>query len=167
VRHHPVVAAFDLLVAPVRQIRPMVVGGFAQLGTNNVIPPWPVFVLLGLGALLLLAATPMPCLRRASSRGLLVLALLGAIFGISLAEFLVWTPPGSHTVGGLQSRYYLPLLPAAFLLLPAVSPIPQRVRQKMLLLGLVMFVPAAMWTPWVVAHRFYAEGLIGALRIAW
>jgi uncharacterized membrane protein len=165
--HHPATVVFDLLTAPLRQVRPLVVGGFASLGTNNVIAPWPVFVLLGLGALLLLAVTPMLCLRRGVSRGLLVVALVGAVFGVSLAEFLVWTPAASHVVGGLQSRYYLPLLFPCFLLLPAQSLVSRCMRDRLLLVALLMIVPAVLWTPWVAAHRFYGEGLLSALRVAW
>lgn len=40
------------------------------------------------------------------------------IGGISLSQYLAWTPPGATTVDGIQGRYFLPLLP---MLLAAVG----------------------------------------------
>ncbi len=72
---------------------------------------------------------------------------------IALALYVQWTPVGMPWIGGLQGRYFLPLLPAASLALPRCG--------KLRLRALLCLVPAAaavtdvFWLPHVV-DAFYA-----------
>lgn len=67
-----------------------------------------------LAALLLVATSTLPPL----TRGVALAIVLATVGGISLSQYLVWTPPGAMTVDGMQGRYFLPQLP---MLLAAVG----------------------------------------------
>jgi hypothetical protein len=48
-------------------------------------------------------------------------AILLSVIAIGLALYVDWTPVGMPWIGGLQGRYFLPLLPALALCLPRLS----------------------------------------------
>ena len=106
---------------------------------------------------------PREPLRRGRSKVVLGLVLLVIVAGISLAEYVIWTPVGVAQVGGLQSRYYLPLLPFVVLLLPQASARSaggEAGWKKTMLLGSAMaLVCIVLAMPWVLANRVYGIGL--------
>jgi hypothetical protein len=56
-------------------------------------------------------------------RGLILLAFLAGVVLIGAANYVYWTPPGESQVGGIQPRYFVPLL----VLLPvAIGALPWR-----------------------------------------
>ena len=172
VLHHPLRAAGFLLrgttiVAPVLGVTALEV-----LGTNDVFAPGFVYVLLAIGAALILWLVPRVQLTQSRARGLLLAMLLGTVLLMSLSEYLIWTPVQAPVVLGLQARYYLPLLPFALLLpfwtgsaLPHwLNPAPL-LRGRLLLAGTAFFLVAVMATPWIAARRFYNLGPLAAVRL--
>jgi uncharacterized membrane protein len=104
----------------------------------------------------------------------LLFILLTIVVAISLAEYIIWTPLAAKRIEGLQFRYYLPLIPFAFLLLPGNFQASsgkriragKTLRKKAVLWSTAALLIAVLYTPWVVAHRYYNLGLSAALGLA-
>jgi len=66
--------------------------------------------------------------RLVSSRVLVVeaLAVLGAVGGVALVQYMTWTAVGSQVIDGIQGRYFLP--PALVLAILLEHPSPTSVR---------------------------------------
>jgi len=178
-RAHPVEGVRNLLGGTAREIPQLVVRGMETLGGNDVFAPIPIYALLFFSLLGLGLLSPIDGLKTWRSRGLLLFALVATIAGLSFAEYIIWNSPGSHRVNGLQSRYYLPLVPLAFFLFSRHGrrqnkgtpdgqvEISWRKRQEMLLLTSgSAFIVAVLYTPWIAAHSFYKLGLAHALYLA-
>ena len=141
--------------------------GLYVMGWNDLLAPRFLSIALGVCLLtLLLLGKPCP-LRTWRGRWLLAWAALAPLLGISAAEYLIWTPPGLHTVYGVQPRYWLPVMPLGLLLLQGrlTLPIPGPWRSRILLFAAASFVAIACTLPWIAAHAFYREGLLAVLRL--
>lgn len=177
-RSHPIAGALNLLEGTVREVPQLIVRSVEILGANDVFAPAAIYALLfisvaGIGLL--------GCIKGLSSRRSkvsLVLALVAVIAGISLAEYIIWNSPGSHRVEGLQSRYYLPIVPLVFFLfsrewqekdnvagMRAIA-LGARRKESLLVAAGLIFVAAVLYTPWIAAHSFYKLGLGEAAHLA-
>ena len=143
-----------------------VLKGLAWLGTNDAAPPLPAYglFLAAIAAILLLSAGG--CLHTRRARLTLIGAAVASAAAMSLAEYLIWTAPGAGEVAGLQSRYYLPLLMLLSLGLPAapILRLQSAVHRRVLSAGYVVFLGCITMLPVLAAHRFYASGLLSALK---
>ena len=163
---HPAYAALVVARSTVFGSSFTLLKGLASLGTNDAAPPLAEYGLLVAAIVAILLLSPGGCLRTPRARLLLLTAIVGAAAAMSLAEYLIWSPPGSAQVLGLQSRYYLPLLlllalalPARPLLRPAAG-----VRTAALAAGYCVFLACVLTVPLLAAHRFYNVGLLPALK---
>ena len=142
--------------------------GLYVIGGNDLLPHHgAAFALTILLALMLLFAPACPP-RRPLARALLAVCIAGPLLGVSLAEYVIWTPPGLFTVYGVQPRYWLPLLPLVTMLLQGQIPvrrIPERVRQNLLLTTTAALVLIACSLPWFAAHAFYRSGAVQVLSL--
>ncbi|HET7712061.1 MAG TPA: DUF2142 domain-containing protein [Thermoanaerobaculia bacterium] len=86
-----------------------------RLGLMNVKIPFGIRILLG--ALLLLAALAAAPPLSLAQRLLFATIIVVTIGGISLSQYLVWTPVCSDTIEGMQGRYFLPIVPLILALL--------------------------------------------------
>ncbi len=172
VLHQPLHASFNLARGTMAVVPVLAGMGLEVLGSNDVFAPAFLYVLLALGFVSVLWLAPRLQGMRDRTRGLLLAMLLGTVLLLSLSEYLIWTPVGAPVVNGLQSRYYLPLLPFT-LMLPTwrrtsqarwPNPAP-RLRARLLLAGTALFLFAAMATPWIAARRFYNLDLVAATRL--
>ncbi len=172
VLHQPLRAAVFLLRGTAAVTPILAVMGLEVLGGNDVFAPKFVYGLLALGVVLVLWLAPrLPTIQN-RARALLFGSLLGTVLLMSLSEYLIWTPVGVPAVRGLQSRYYLPLLPFTLLLpvwkelhLPRWLKVAPRLRGRLLLAGTAVFLLAVLITPWVAARRFYNLDLVAATRL--
>jgi uncharacterized membrane protein len=137
--------------------------GLYVLGWNDLLAPAWLSVGLGLALLWLLVTAPAFPLRRWGSRLLLTAAVVVPLLGISLAEYIIWTPPGFWTVYGIQPRYWLPMLPLAILLVKSRTTGTPRPRCLMAAAGVVAAIACTL--PWVAAMAFYRGGLGAVLRL--
>lgn len=181
---HPLQAALNIVLGSAFQIPLMALGGFEILGLLDILAPAAIYALLAAGFFVILRLAPPSGLHSARARGALVAALAATCAAISLVEYLIFTPPGLATVGGLQARYYLPLLALAFLLRrsSAAGPLRTKTRNdpadkpqtepsaepsaspRLLLLAAALFLAAVLYTPAVAAHGFYNLSLPAALQ---
>lgn len=166
--HHPALATWRVVAGTAREVPGLAVKGTEVLGVVDVFPPAWIYALLVAGLAGVLFSAPHPSLTNRRARLLLAVLLAGVIAAISFAEYLIWNVPRSSRVLGLQSRYFLPLLPFAFLLLPPARQAQppgrrQSWREHLLLVSMSIFLVAVLATPWVAALRFYNLGL----RQAW
>jgi uncharacterized membrane protein len=121
--------------------------------------------LLALAIVVLLLCAPACPPRSLRGRLLLTLAVAGPLLGISLAEYVIWTPPGFHTVYGIQPRYWLPILPLTTLLLQGRFARYIPARTALLPIATAILVLIACTLPWMVAHAFYRESVAQVLRL--
>jgi uncharacterized membrane protein len=165
--HGSVIVAFSTL----RQVPPLVLTRFDLLGTNNVLPSNAIRILLLAVTLGILFLAPQVSLRRPQSYALLAVLLLAIVAGISLAEYVMWTPPASNQIEGLQARYYLPLVPATLLAVAGLGQsgtkkLPDNQRERWLLVATAVLILIVGYTPWLAEHRFYAASLPETLHAA-
>jgi len=169
---HPLEGA-EIMVRSVLLLVPKVaLTGMARLGANDVVPPLAMYALLLLSFFGVVAFAPWQGLKSWYSRWTLLLSIGAVAVGISLAEYIIWTPVHSGSVKGVQFRYYLPLFPLLFLLLSAPLQLrmelagwpSRRVREICLLAAVTVFSMVVLATPWTVAERFYHLSVGAALR---
>jgi uncharacterized membrane protein len=113
----------------------------------------------------ILLATRRTVLQTRRATLLLAVAILGIVFALSLAEYLIWTPVGARAVEGLQNRYYLPLVPFA-LLLTLPGAVRGRWRERLWqyrYAAVAIFLATDFILPFVLAHRYYGTGLLAFL----
>jgi uncharacterized membrane protein len=117
-RAHPVRGGINLMEGTILALPAAALKGLALLGTLDVAPPKAVYAVLLLGVAGVGWFAPKEGLNSWRARGVLLFILLTIVVAISLAEYIIWTPLAAKRIEGLQFRYYLPLIPFAFLLLP-------------------------------------------------
>lgn len=82
---------------------------------------------------------------RLSDRLVFLLTSLGVSGLLSLSLFLIWTPPGSAAIEGLQGRYFIPIIP---LLIPLVSTrkisLNVHLRRPKVLFGLALLISCSL-----------------------
>lgn len=166
---HPAAGLLHLSVATFGPLPKLMLKGVALLGVNDVYFPSELFglMLLGIGGIAL--AAPWDGLRRSRATLVLILAVAATVLGVSLADYIVWTPVGARAVSGIQSRYFVPLYPLVWLALRGwiVMLRPASFRgwgRKVLPIATGLLVVAVLATPWVAARRFYDSDLVAALR---
>jgi len=176
---HPLAAAGSILRGTGEAAVDFVQRGLYVVGWNDLLPHHGAAAVLAvcLSAVVLCAPLPASPVRTWLGRGLLLAAIAGPLLGISLAEYIIWTPPGGPTVFGIQPRYWLPVCPLAMLLLQACVRVPLRRRYPAFARGelpaqrgvgmtaLVVLVSVACTLPWMVSHAFYREGVLQVLRL--
>ena len=108
-------------------------------------------------------------IRTWAGRGLIAVAVGGSLVGITLAEYVIWTPPGGHVVDGVQPRYWLPVMPLGMLLirglLDGAGWRPGRGRDWVVAWAAGVLGVIACTLPWMVAEAFYGEGVAQVLRL--
>ncbi len=167
VLHQPLRAAAFLLWGTVAVTPVLAVMGLEILGGNDAFAPSFIYGMLALGFIAVLWLAPrMPRVQH-RARGLLFAMLLGTVLLISLSEYIIWSPVGGPAVRGLQSRYYLPLLPFTLMLPVRIGTrkMAPRLRGRLLLAGTALSVLAVMATPSIAARRFYNLNLVAATRL--
>jgi uncharacterized membrane protein len=171
-RAHPVSA----LAALVRGTRlagwDFVHRGLYVVGWNDLLPHHGAAAVLGVCLLVFAWRAPGVRLRSRGGVVLLTVAVVGTLVGLSVAEYLIWTPPGMNRVFGLQPRYWLPVLPAGMLLVTGVRPRWMRSsdveRRDWVLIGAAGVLCLMGCTlPWMEAHAFYRMGLAPVVRLNW
>jgi hypothetical protein len=116
------------------------------------------FLALGLVAALLGTPGPAPQGWRGWDAGVGWLVLFAGFIGMELSLYLSWTLAGLDRIEGVQSRYYLPLLPFLILLLPRV-PVPARLPRGVFVLpAVVMAVVNVYALPAFIFHLFRMPG---------
>jgi uncharacterized membrane protein len=139
------------------------------VGLNDLLPHHGAAAVLTICLLVVVAASRGPVLESWRGRALLAVCVSAPLLGVSLAEYLIWTPPGWATVYGVMPRYWLAAMPLGILLLQSFLPrrehwvtvIP---RQSVMLAGAVMAMMACT-LPWMISHAFYREGVWHVLRL--
>ncbi len=128
--------------------------GLYVVGWNDLLAPRWMAVMVGVCIAAVIAAGRGSPMRGWRGKGLLALCVAAPLLGVSLAEYVIWTPPGFYTVYGVQPRYWLPVMPLALLMVSG--------RRRGGWLGAVGgagLAVTACTLPWVVARVFYGEGL--------
>ncbi len=158
-RHHPFAATAHLLTGTGQAASDFFHRGLYVIGWNDLLPPHLLTILLVIALLTLLLATPTIPLRSVT-RTLLLAATAAPLLGISLAEYLIWTPPGHPTVYGIQPRYWLPLMPLATMLWPIKIP----PRPWLLIPATTLLAAVACTLPWFAARAFYQASVLQVLH---
>ncbi len=165
-RAHPGAAVSVILSETLRFSKAALSGGYL-MGTNDVSEPFLLKLLSSAALLALLVLAQDYSLRFARSRAAALLCLLGIAVGLTVAEYVVWTAPGSRTVSGLQPRYDLPLLPFIFCLGIWLSARWSRANSAAWsLVALLLVLLPSLAIPWVAAHQMHGTGVLEALHHA-
>jgi uncharacterized membrane protein len=88
------------------------------------------------------------------------LAALSVLLAVCLASYVLWTPPGSIEVHGIQGRYLLPVLAIFAFVAPPLSRFhgPSRVFVRVLTVG--FFLLSAFWTVRIVDHFYFPRSKV-------
>ena len=166
-RAHPFSAAWALLHGTGTAAVDFVRRGLYVVGWNDLLAPRGLAITLGVCLLVIVLSAPCRPVRTWRGRVLLAVCVIAPLLGISLAEYIIWTPPGFHTVYGIQPRYWLPLMPfAAFLLRGVPRPASASAPRTFLLLGATGILAIVACTlPRVAAHAFYQDSVIHVLLL--
>jgi uncharacterized membrane protein len=165
-RGHPIASTIAVLRGTGQVAGDFAWRGLYVIGWNDLVAPRLLWGAAAVGFAGILLFGPGFPLRNWRSYALLTLTILAAVFGISLAEYIIWTPPGLWTVYGVQPRYWLPLLPLVAMLLQGRMPLPAALPRGWLLVGATAMLAAAACTlPWMAAHAFYREDVGAVLRL--
>ena len=171
-REHAVLGAWYVAKGTGAAAVDLVRRGLYVVGWNDLLAPAGLRVAVGACWLALLLFAPSWPLRTWRGRGLLAVATLAPLLGISFAEYIIWTPPGGSVVYGVQPRYWLPVLPLLGMLVQegmrpvrrALEQMAGGARRGVLLGALGGLAVLACTLPWVVAHAFYLESVGRVLR---
>ncbi len=188
---HPFAAGAALLRGTVEAGWDFFERGTYVVGWNDLLPHHGAAAVLGACMAAMVLFGPACPVRTWKGWALLGVGVAAPLLGISLAEYVIWTPPGFYTVYGVQPRYWLPLLPLAMMLVQGRvnwrcdptgrftaiprsrslrddnkrTEAPGRFSHFALVgAGVVMFAMAAT-LPWMAAEAFYRSGVVADLRI--
>jgi len=155
---HPLAAAVAVLRGTAYAGYDFLHRGLYVIGLNDLLPHHGAAAVLTICLLLIIFLAPGPVVESWRGRTLLAVCVCAPLLGVSLAEYLIWTPPGGATVFGVMPRYWLAAMPLGILLLQTCVPWRAAMpRQTVMLAGVVMALVACT-LPWMVAHAFYREG---------
>jgi hypothetical protein len=138
------------------------------VGWNDLLPHHGAELVLSACLLMVALYAPGVGVRSWRARTLMLIAVVAPLVAISVAEYVIWTPPGLATVYGVQPRYWLPVLPAMMLLVTGWRAPWGRSGQRrewFLMAAAIVLVCVACTLPWMAARAFYRAGLIEAVRI--
>jgi uncharacterized membrane protein len=166
---HPLAAALALIRGTAFAGYDFFHRGVYVVGLNDLLPHHGAAAVLTICLLLVVLASRGPVLESWRGRALLAVCVAAPLLGVSLAEYLIWTPPGWVTVYGVMPRYWLAALPLGMLLLQSFLPRREHwlalvPRQTVIIAGVVMVLMACT-LPWMVSHAFYREGVWHVLRL--
>jgi uncharacterized membrane protein len=161
-REHPVAAALALLRGTAYAAYDFFHRGVYVVGLNDLLPHHGAAAVLSVCLLLIVVAARGPVVKSWRGRVLLAVCVAAPLLGVSLAEYIIWTPPGWMTVYGVMPRYWFAAMPLGILLLQSCLPRREHwlavlPRQTVMVAGVVMALMACT-LPWIVAHAFYREG---------
>jgi hypothetical protein len=168
VREHPLNAALALGRGTAEAAWDFVHRGLYVVGWNDLLPHHGAALVLSACLLAIALCAPGVGVRSWRARMLIVLAVVLPLLAISVAEYVIWTPPGLATVYGVQPRYWLPVLPAMMLLAASWrDPRGERGqwRNALLMAAAMVLAGVACTLPWMAARAFYRAGLMEAVRI--
>jgi hypothetical protein len=137
--------------------------GLYVIGWNDRLPHHGAAFVLTLCMATILLFTPYFPLRW-PARTLLAVTVAAPLVGISVAEYVIWTPPGMTTAFGIQARYWLPLVPLASMLVASIPLGRIRSRRGPLIAATAVLAAIAATLPWMAAHAFYRDSLGHVLR---
>jgi uncharacterized membrane protein len=86
-----------------------------------------------------------------------VAALVGTLLTICAALYMSWSDVGAPTVGGLQGRYFLVILPLIAWLVPAYGPRLTRMLNPLWFVVTVFPLLSFGVVPWVIMDRYYGS----------
>lgn len=166
---HPFAAALAVMRGTAYAAYDFLHRGVYVVGLNDLLPHHGAAAVLSLCLLAIVFAASGPMVVSWRGRIMLAMSVLGPLLGVSLAEYIIWTPPGFFTVYGVMPRYWFAALPLGFLLLQSLIPRRDRwlaviPRRTVMVAGVVMMLMACT-LPWMVAHAFYHEGVLHVLRL--
>ena len=167
-REHPVHAMLAVGRGTADAAWDFVHRGLYVVGWNDLLPHHGAALVLSVCLLVIVLCAPGVGVRSRGARTLMGLAVVVPLVAISVAEYVIWTPPGLATVYGVQPRYWLPVLPAMMLLATSWrSPhaANARWRKASLIAAAMVLACVACTLPWMAARAFYRVGLLEAVRI--
>ncbi len=167
---HDPVAAVRILIFGTLKLGPnLAVKGLEALGEGDAFPPGYVYALLALGLAGMAGFSGHVRLRSRLAQGLVVGMIVATMALLTAAMYLTWTAYHLDHIEGLQSRYYFPLLPFAFLLLPRLDLAARLGRPewsgRLLTASVAIFVLTVLTTPVVAARRFENSSVPAAIAI--
>jgi uncharacterized membrane protein len=167
VRSHPFEAARAVMNGTVYAAEDFAHRGVYVVGWNDLLPHHGAAAALTVCLAVMMLFAPACPVRSWLARGLLAVSLAAPIIGISVAEYIIWTPPGGHTVFGIQPRYWLPLIPLLTLLVQGTVGGWSKTTagRWLLLVASVVFAMIACTLPWMASYAFYGEGLSRVLAL--
>jgi uncharacterized membrane protein len=164
-RHHPLASAAALFQGVTDAALDFLHRGLYVIGWNDLLPHHGASVVLVVCLAAIVLCAPACPVRTLRGRALLVVVVAAPLLGIALAEYIIWTPPGFHTVYGIQPRYLLPLLPFGGMLVPSLASRLRIPRARIVLAATAALAAIACTLPAFAAHAFYREGLVQVLRL--
>jgi len=164
-RQHPFAAVLALLRGTTYAGYDFLHRGVYVIGLNDLLPHQGAAAVLTLCLLAIVLWAPGPVAESWCGRALLAVSVAAPLLGVSLAEYLIWTPPGGATVFGVMPRYWFAAMPPGLLLLESCLPW-RALNRKMAGVACVAMALVACTLPWMVAHAFYREGVWHVLRLS-
>lgn len=164
---HPFAASMAVFRGTADAAGDFVHRGLYVVGWNDLLPHHGAALVLSLCLLVIAWRAPGASVRSWRARLLIFLAVIIPLVGISIAEYLIWTPLGLRTVYGVQPRYWLPVLPAMMLLVTSwrTQKRAELRREWLLLPTTILLACVACTLPWMEARAFYRARLMQAVRI--
>lgn len=167
-REHPLNAALAVGRGTAEAAWDFVHRGLYVVGWNDLLPHHGAALVLSACLLAIAWRAPGVGLRSWRARLLVAVSVVLPLIAISIAEYVIWTPPGLGTVYGVQPRYWLPVLPALMLLVTSWRGRREGAglrREWLLPPAVILLTCVACTLPWMAARAFYRAGVIQAVRI--
>jgi uncharacterized membrane protein len=168
---HPLTTAWALTQGTAIAAWDFLHRGLYVVGWNDLLPHHGAAAILTVCLAAILLSAPACPIRSGPARLLLAAAVAGPILGIALAEYIIWTPPGVHTVYGIQPRYWLPIMPLAAMLLAGHLPVPKTAQKTakawLLVSATTLLALIACTLPWMVSAAFYRDSVVHVLQLNW
>ncbi|HEV2577295.1 MAG TPA: DUF2142 domain-containing protein [Acidobacteriaceae bacterium] len=162
---HPIAASLAIGRGTAEAAWDFVHRGLYVVGWNDLLPHHGAALVLSVCLLVIAWRAPSVGVRSWRARILILIAVIVPLIGISIAEYLIWTPPGLRTVYGVQPRYWLPVLPAMMLLVTSRRRREELGAEWLLPVATILLACVACTLPWMEASAFYRAGLMQAVRI--